>query len=966
MQTPTHHIDPSVRVTMTLGLLLSLICAAVYLLNPDFIAHLQLKVTDAIVSAAPEIGISESIVVVDIDEPSLETWGQWPWPRSRLATLLDEIVGLGARCIALDFIMAEPDRTSPKTIREASTRDFGGLPNYPGDAATLPDNDAILAQTLSGGPFILGHEFHFSDAQRTHGDCLLHPLEIANGSGLLRLYQARDAICNMTQLAHATALSGFLNGQPDADGKLRRLPLVIGYNQAVYPSLALAALLAATDRQPAIMERTIDGQCSLIVGKHVIPVDDHGNLRVRFTTQRSKLRHLSANRILTRQVVEADLKDRVVLVGLNASGLTSTYQTPAGGQFTDVEVHAQAIETILSQQFIRRHGGMVFLETILAILVSLLFSLCIARLHLVTTAVIGAASLVGFWVSAQLLFSSQQILLSPLLPTAMMVTIFMGLMLFKYWTRQRKASQRMQDTLILMKSSEKNLNAIINTIPDIVFRLDSAGRITFISPALAKYKKQPDDLIGKHILDLVVPEDRNLATYRINERRTGKRATVDLEMRLMLSPADDTPPGQERYFSISAEGIYTKISSDAQSFLGTQGIARDIDQRKHLENKLAQSKKMEAMGSLAAGVAHDLNNILSGLVSYPELLLLDLPADSPMRAKIETIQRSGQRAADIVQDMLMIARRGVKNDNILNLNDAVTSYLETPEFRRLSEQSPCMSIATELADDLMNMQGSLVHVLKVIMNLIGNAAEAMPAGGTIRITTRNRYIDTAIDCYERIPEGEYVILSIIDDGVGIPPEELHRIFEPFYSKKRMDRSGSGLGMTVVWNTVKDHGGYVDIHSREGDGSCFDLYLPATREEDDSANRRVVLQDYTGTESILVVDDIPEQLDIAVRMLGKLGYQVVSASGGEEAVAFMRKHAVDILVLDMVMPPGIDGLETYRRIVDIQPGQRAIVASGYAPSDRVKAMQEAGAGGYIRKPYTMEKIGLAVRHELDRK
>ena len=434
----------------------------------------------------------------------------------------------------------------------------------------------------------------------------------------------------------------------------------------------------------------------------------------------------------------------------------------------------------------------------------------------------------------------------------------------------------------------------------------------------------------------------------------------------MLSPTASEADGQERYFSDAAEGIYTTATPDAESFAGTQGIARDINQRKHLEHQLEQSRKMEAIGSLAAGVAHDLNNILSGLVSYPELLLLDLPADSPMRNKIETIQRSGQRAADIVQDLLMIARHGVKNHEIINLNAVVDAYLKTPEFKRLSKDHPGVILKTDLADDLMNIMGSGVHVSKVIMNLIGNATEAMPAGGTICVATLNRYLDTPIDRYESIPEGEYVILRVTDEGVGIPPEVIERIFEPFYSRKRMGRSGSGLGMTVVWNTIKDHAGYVDIQSREGDGSRFDIYLPATREEHTTTRRPVVLQDYTGTEQILVVDDIPEQLDIAVRMLTRLGYQVAGASGGSEAVAFMQTQIADLVVLDMVMPPGIDGLETYRRILEVRPGQKAIIASGYAPSERVQAMRDLGAGDYIRKPYTMEKIGLAVRRELDRR
>ena len=161
MDRSTHSIDPSVRVTLALGVLLAVILSAVYLVHPDFIEHLQFKLTDGIVAGAAEPGITDKVAVVEIDEQSLEAWGQWPWPRSRLATLLNEIAGMGARCIALDFIMAEPDRTSPKTLQEALNREVGVAPDGGNGPATLQDNDAILAATLSSGPFVLGYEFNF-------------------------------------------------------------------------------------------------------------------------------------------------------------------------------------------------------------------------------------------------------------------------------------------------------------------------------------------------------------------------------------------------------------------------------------------------------------------------------------------------------------------------------------------------------------------------------------------------------------------------------------------------------------------------------------------------------------------------------------------------------------------------------------------------------------------------------------
>jgi CheY-like chemotaxis protein len=375
---------------------------------------------------------------------------------------------------------------------------------------------------------------------------------------------------------------------------------------------------------------------------------------------------------------------------------------------------------------------------------------------------------------------------------------------------------------------------------------------------------------------------------------------------------------------------------------------------------------MEAIGNLAAGVAHDLNNILSGLVSYPELLLLDLPDDSPMREKIEVIQRSGQRAAAIVQDMLSIARQGVSHTEVFNLTDIVDEYARSVEHQNVFEKHSNVQLKIDCSDDLMNVMGSRVQFLKVIMNLVNNAAEAMPLGGMITIATWNQYLDTAKDVYEQIPEGEYVLFRVQDEGVGIAESDLPRVFEPFYTKKRMGQSGSGLGMTVVYSTVKDHGGYIDIHSQEGEGTRFDVYLPVTRLSVVEGDRPVALQEYLGTERILVVDDVPEQRDIAVRMLGKLGYDVDSLPSGESAVDFMQTNSVDLLVLDMVMQPGIDGLETYRRIQAFNPSQKAIIASGYSESERVKELQALGAGAYIRKPYTMEKIGLAVRRELDRK
>ena len=374
---------------------------------------------------------------------------------------------------------------------------------------------------------------------------------------------------------------------------------------------------------------------------------------------------------------------------------------------------------------------------------------------------------------------------------------------------------------------------------------------------------------------------------------------------------------------------------------------------------------MEAIGTLAGGVAHDLNNILSGIVSYPELLLLDISEDDPLRKPMLTIQKSGERAAAIVQDLLTMARRGVVAMEAVNINDIITEYLQGPEQAKLKEYYPELEVETDFESNLLNVSGSPVHLAKIVMNLLYNAAEAMPDGGRVLISTKNRYIDKPVRGYDDVKEGDYVIVEISDTGTGISKEVMDRIFEPFYTKKVMGRSGTGLGMAVVWGSVKDHNGYIDIKSTQGSGSTFTLFFPVTRQEETARRVQLTLEDYKGKgENILVVDDVKEQREIASVMLEKLDYNVATVSSGEEAVEYLKNSGADLIVLDMIMGAGMDGLDTYKKIIGIKPEQKVIIASGFSESGRVKEAQRLGAGAYLKKPYMIEKIGLAIRNQLD--
>ncbi|MDJ0781577.1 MAG: ATP-binding protein [Desulfosarcinaceae bacterium] len=400
-------------------------------------------------------------------------------------------------------------------------------------------------------------------------------------------------------------------------------------------------------------------------------------------------------------------------------------------------------------------------------------------------------------------------------------------------------------------------------------------------------------------------------------------------------------------------------------------IATDISQlkalemqRQEMEQRLHRAQKMEAIGTLAGGVAHDLNNVLSGIVSYPELLLMELGDDSPLRGPIHTIQKSGEKASEIVQDLLTLARRGVATTQIVNLNTVICEYLAAPEHIRLASENTAITIRTDLNENLLNLEGSPIHLRKTLMNLVTNAVEAQPDGGDILISTDNRHLESPVADTKSFTPGDYVELRVVDRGMGIDPEDIHRIFEPFYTKKRMGRSGTGLGMAVVWGAVEDHNGYIRVESTPGEGTTFYLYFPATAEAVMTPEAGRPIEAYLGEgQSLLVVDDVKEQREIATKVLQRLNYTVTAVESGEAAVDYLRSNTADLVVLDMIMAPGMDGLDTYRKIIEIHPRQKVVLASGFSESERVRAAQELGASAYIRKPYSIENIGRAIKRGL---
>ncbi|MDD3991594.1 MAG: response regulator [Desulfobacteraceae bacterium] len=518
-----------------------------------------------------------------------------------------------------------------------------------------------------------------------------------------------------------------------------------------------------------------------------------------------------------------------------------------------------------------------------------------------------------------------------------------------------------------LESSEKKYRDLVENAHSIILRIDPVGRIIFFNKfAQELFGYSESQVFKKSINEVIFPTS------------PGAQDWIDTLSKALL-PNRDIPMVEETSYTLE-NGLTIWIAWTYRPIFSTDGklleilcIGNDITQLKQtieekakLEIQLIRAQKMEALGTLAGGVAHDLNNVLTGIIGYPELMLMLLPEDSPLRRYATSIQKSGERAAAIVQDLLTLARRNVVQAEIIDLNNVVTEYIGSPEFERLRLNHPLAKITTRLDPQANGIMGSPVQLSKAVMNLMTNAIEALEGKeGEVTIITEICRLAGDIDAYERIPAGVYVRLTVLDTGCGMAPDDLRRIFEPFFSRKKMGCSGTGLGMAVVWGTIKDHSGLIDVHSTPGKGTRFDIYFPPTDRKEERTQETPLVADIGNGEKVLMVDDEASQREIAHGILTDLGYHVRTVPSGEAAIERLKKEPADLVILDMIMDSGMDGLDSYRQILLQWPSQRAIIASGSSDSERVHEAMRLGVGQYVKKPYNKKKLAKAVRQELDR-
>lgn len=506
--------------------------------------------------------------------------------------------------------------------------------------------------------------------------------------------------------------------------------------------------------------------------------------------------------------------------------------------------------------------------------------------------------------------------------------------------------KRVQNDLI---ESKLKYQELFELLLEGVALLNENGKIIFCNPAFINILEanSMDQIIGKNIRDFLTEPDSESERGIRESWLKGTNCQVEIDI--------ITIKGNKKTILVSGT---PKLNQDNKLESVIVAII-DITESKKLREFASYAQRLEAAGKIAGQVAHDFNNLLAPMVAYPELIKAAIPDDGFVLGMINDIESAAKAMADINQQLLTLSRRGHYNLEVINLNDVINHAIN-----QNSHSLESIDLITDFDPGLMNIKGGGAQILRIVSNLIANALDAMPEKGRLTIKTENYYLHKRSGITGIIPKGEYCKVSISDTGCGIAEDVIPKIFDAFFTTKVADKKrGSGLGLSVVHAVMEDHHGYIDLESKVGKGTTFYLYFPITR---DVIETSAVNEIKGGTESIMIIDDDQLQRNVNANLLNRLGYKVETVDSGENALVILSKKNFDLLIIDMIMPGGMDGTETYRKSLEINPNQKGLIISGFAETDRVKEATRLGAGQFLKKPLSMKTLAAAIRDELDKK
>ena len=509
-----------------------------------------------------------------------------------------------------------------------------------------------------------------------------------------------------------------------------------------------------------------------------------------------------------------------------------------------------------------------------------------------------------------------------------------------------------------LRESDKKYRSILESIEEGCFEIDLESNLTFLNDPLCRilgYSRQ--EMEGMNIEVFTTDDTREKITQLFEQlKNTGE------------------PVNMADYDAIRKNGRYVALELSASLItnsegqpMGFRGVLRDVSERKRteeerlkLESQLHQAQKMESIGTLAGGIAHDFNNILMGIQGNASLMILKIDSSHPNFEKAKNIERYVQNGTELTKQLLGFARRGKYNLKATDLNETIDK--SSALFGRTKKE---IQIHTRFAEDIWTVEVDRGQIDQALLNLYVNAGQAMPEGGDLYLETENVVLDHNYVKPYRVDPGRYVKITVVDTGVGIDKVNQKRIFEPFFTTKEMGR-GTGLGLASVYGIIKSHGGYINVYSEKNQGTTFTIYLPVS-EKAVPGEKEPTISIMKGTGTILLIDDEDMIIDIGEELLKELGYTVLIARSGAEAIAVYKHNhkTINLVIMDMIMP-GMGGGEAFDRLKEINPGAKVLLSSGYSINGQATKILQRGCDGFIQKPFNMEQLSEKMHHIIGKK
>jgi two-component system, cell cycle sensor histidine kinase and response regulator CckA len=499
------------------------------------------------------------------------------------------------------------------------------------------------------------------------------------------------------------------------------------------------------------------------------------------------------------------------------------------------------------------------------------------------------------------------------------------------------------------KQQEALYRSLLESSVDAIAIYDLEGRVVYINPSFTETFGWPLEELKNRKIPYVPPSQSDATKEKI-------RQVVEFDHKIKyFQTKRSTKDGRVLDVEISATRHLDHLGRPA----GILVVLRDNTRAKALEAQLQQSKKMEAIGTLAGGVAHDFNNILMGIQGRASLMMSETEKHSPSHEHLASIQEYIKSATDLTQQLLGFARGGKYEVKAVNLNDLIEKSIEL--FGRTKKE---ISIHKRLNQQLWNAAVDRQQIEQVLLNLYVNAWQAMPGGGNLYLSSDNVAFDKNQAKPFEIQAGDYIMISITDTGVGMDSATIQKVFEPFFTTKEMGR-GTGLGLASAYGIVKNHNGFITVYSEKGHGSTFNIYLPATTDACSPTQTKTAATLVGGNETILLLDDEQMVLDVGRPMLEKMGYGVKTSSSGQEAIDIYRRHQAEIalVIIDMIMPE-MNGGQVYDRLKQIDPDVKVLLSSGYSINGDAKEILSRGCNGFIQKPFGLAELSNKIRTVLD--